>query len=917
MPDWKLEVRSLLAGLKLKPEDEERLVEELADHAEARCEELLARGVSEQDARRIVLSDLSADKLSAELRRLFPPAAPAVAAGSVEKENLLFGIARDLRLAGRQLRLNPLFALVAIVSLALGIGANAAIFQLIDAVILRTLPVPNPQQLANIDLIHFGRVGSSVARQHNFSSAMWEQIGRKQQAFAAAAAWSTEAFTLDDSGEASYAHGLWVSGGFFDMLQVTPEIGRLIAPHDDRPGCGVQGVVLSYGFWQRHFGGRPDIIGSRLSLDRQPFEIIGVSRAGFTGLEVGRSFDVALPLCSEPSLHAQAPWTLSPTTWWLDVMGRLAPGGSLQRASAELASISPGIFAATLPSVYDSTARRDYLRFTMRAAPAATGESPLRQEYEGPLWLLLGISGLVLLIACANLANLMLARASIRRREMALRLSLGASRARLVRQLVIESLLLALLGAAAGTGIALVLSRLLIHAIHSTDPSLFLSLPIDWRILGFAVGLGILSCLLFGVAPAVRASRADPSTVLRAAARGVTEGRERFRVRRGLIVSQMALSLLLVTTALLFVESFQNLMHADVGFQTQQIVVADFDLSALNTPVASRLAVKQTLLERVRAIPGVMGAAEAAIVPLSGNGWNDYIDVPATSVERVLSDFNSVTADYFQTLEIPILAGRTFASTDTISSLPVAIVNQAFAKKFLGPGDPVGRTFGQRQGAGLPDKVYHVVGLVGNTKENDLRERFGALVFVDRDQDAGPDLDATIVLRSAGPPASLLSALRAAAAAVSPAVVLQASVMRDDVVASLGRERLMAALSAFYGALAALLAAVGLYGIMSWMVVRRRSEIGLRVALGASRRGVLTMIAREALTLLAAGVVAGVLLVVAAGRAIATMLYGLKPTSFVVLAAAVAGMTIIAISASLAPARRALAVQPMEVLREE
>jgi putative ABC transport system permease protein len=917
MPDWKREVRSLLTGLKLKPVDEERLAEELADHAEERYEELLERSVPEQDACQIVLSDLSADKLRTELRGLFPPAAPAVAPGSVERESLLFSIARDLRLAGRQLRLNPLFALVAILSLALGIGANAAIFQLIDAVILRTLPVPNPQQLANIDLIHPGRIGSSVSRQHNFSSAMWEKILSKQQAFSAAAAWSTEPFSLDAGGEASYAQGLWVSGGFFDMLQVAPEIGRLIALHDDRPGCGIQGVVLSYGFWQRHFGGRPDIVGSRLSLDRQPFEIIGVTRAGFTGLEVGRSFDVALPLCSEPVVHATASWTTSPTTWWLDVMGRLAPGRSLQRASAELASISPGIFAATLPSVYDAIARRDYLRFTMRAVPAATGESPLRQEYERPLWLLLGISGLVLLIACANLANLMLAKAGARGREMALRLSLGASRARLVRQLVIENLLLALLGAGVGTAVALMLSGLLIHAIRSSDSTLFLSLPIDWRTLAFAAGLGVFSCLLFGVAPAVRASQADPSTILRAAARGVTDGRESFRVRRVLIVSQMALSLLLVTTALLFVESFQNLMHADLGFQTRQIVVADFDLSALNTPVASRLAVKRNLLERVRAIPGVTDAAANAIVPLSGNGWNDYIDVPATSVQRALSNFNSVTADYFQTLEIPVLAGRTFAATDTVSSPPVAIVNQDFAKRFLGPGDPVGKTFGQLEDGGRPDKVYLVVGLVGNTKENDLRKPFGPLIFVDQDQDPRPDLDETIVLRSAGPPASLLSSLRAAAAAVSPAVVLQTSIMRDDIVASLDRERVMAALSAFYGALAALLAAIGLYGIMSWMVIRRRHEIGLRVALGASRRGVLTMIAREALTLLAAGIAAGVLLVFVAGQAIAAMLFGVQPTSILVLGLAVAGMTIVTISATFVPARRALMVQPMEVLREE
>lgn len=917
MPDWKRELRALLTSLNLDPRDEERVVEELAEDAAERYRELIGRGVPEEEVKQIVLNDLNGDQLGTELRPLFRPAPQSIAPGSVETGTLVSGIGRDLRLALRQLRLNPLFALVAIVSLALGVGANTAIFQLIDAVIMRSLPVPDSQQLASVSLIHEGRIGSSVARQHNFSKAIWEQLRQKQAAFSVITAWSTEPFTLGEGGEARYAQGLWVSGSFFNVLQINPALGRLIAPNDDRAGCGIQGVVLSYAFWQRNFGGRTNVIGSRLSLDQQPFEIIGVTPPSFTGLEVGRGFDVALPLCSETAMHPVAPWTNSSTTWWLDAVGRLTPGWTLKRASAELAGISPGIFAATLPPSYDAIARRDYVRFTMRAVPAATGESPLREAYQQPLWLLLGISGLVLLIACANLANLMLARANARQREMALRLSLGASQARLVRQLVVESLLLAVLGAGAGAGAAQILTRSLIHAISSNDPSLFLSLAVDWRIILFTAGLAVLSCLLFGVAPALQASHADPITVLRASGRGLAEGRERILLRRGLIVAQIALSLLLVATALLFVRTFQNLVNVNVGFQTRQIQVADLDLSPLRIPVSGRLAAKRTVLNQVRALPGIRGAAEVAIVPLSGNGWNEFFDVPGTAVQRALCNFNSVTEDYFQTLEIPFLNGRTFNPSDTVTSQSVAIVNQAFAKKYLGAGDPIGKIFRQRQDNGKPDKIYHVIGLVGNTKENDLREALSPLVFVDQDQDPQSDLDETIVIRSANSTASLIDPLKRIAANLSPAIVLQLSVMRDDVLQSLGRERLMAELSCFYGVLAALLAAVGLYGIMAWTVIRRRNEIGVRVALGASRSRVLGMIMREALTLLAVGLAIGTLLVMTASHAMDAMLFGLKPTNPFVLLLAMAGMMLVTIAATLLPAKRAIDVQPMDTLREE
>lgn len=916
-PDWKNILRAELAALRLDPGREEAVAEELAQDAAQRYDDLLSRGLALDEAERRVREELSGDRLRPELRRVFRPATAQPAPGAIENTGWWRGWGRDLRMAARVLRMNPLFTTVAVVSLALGIGANTAIFQLIDAVVLRTLPVSNPQQLANVDLVHKGRIGSTVGRQQELSFAMWEQLRQKQQAFSNLAAWSTETFQQGDGGEARPANGMYVSGEFFTVLGMQATLGRLIGVSDDQTGCGAQAAVLSYAFWQRDYGGQAAVLGQRIVLDRQMFTIVGVTPSTFTGLEVGRNFDVAVPLCAEGTLHTTPAWDQQPTTWWLDALGRLKPGETLTQATANLQAISPGIFAATLPPSYDAIERRDYLRFTLRAQPAATGVSELRREYQQPLWMLLGISALVLLIACANLANLMLARAGARQREMAVRLSLGASRARLVRQLLVEALLVAFLGAAAGAALAEGLSRALIAGIGTAGDPVFLSLAIDWRVLGFTAIVALGTCLLFGVAPALRAASADPGMALRSGGRGMTPGRERFLVRRGLIVTQVALSLLLVTTALLFVETFRNLMQVNPGFDPRQVTVASFDFSALHLTQERSVPFEEELLRRVQTTPGVVDAAEAAVVPLSGNGWDEFVDVPDSGVRRKLSNYDPVTADYFQTLRIPMIAGRSFISSDTAHSPLVAVVNEAFAKAFLGPGNPVGMEFGIQQDAGRPDKIYRVIGLVGDTKYYDLREEMTPIIYGDVDQQPHMDLGAILLIRSSEPLATLTQSLKRTAAEISPSIVTTSWGMRPSILDGLGREKLMATLSGFYGALAAVLAMVGLYGILSWMVVRRRGEIGVRMALGSTRRGIVALMVREALALLAVGLAAGMLLVLAAGRALAAMLYGLKATNPEVLLLAIAGMAAMTLLASWLPAERAATVDPMETLREE
>jgi putative ABC transport system permease protein len=917
MPDWSKEIRAAIARLNMDPAREAELVEELAQHLTDRYDELRSNGDDDTEACRLLKAELNDGKLVAELRPLLSTSPKTAAPGLDRRERLFAGLGNDLRQAVRLLRLNPGFAALAILSLALGIGANTAIFELIDAVVMRTLPVPSPQQLADIQEIHGGRIGSTVARQKEFSFAIWDQLRQQQKSFSGIAAWSTERFDLGQGGEARYAEGMWVSGSFFQVLQVQPMLGRLIVQSDDYRGCGIRGAVISNAFWQREFGGRGNVIGSKLSLDGHPFEIVGVTPPSFFGLEVGRNFDVALPLCTEPAIHREGAWTADSTTWWLAAIGRLNQGWTFKRASAQLASIAPGIYSATLPAEYDAAARQDYLRFSLKAEPAATGASPLRKQYADPLWMLLSISGLVLLIACANLANLMLARAGARQREMALRLTLGASRLRLIRQLLAESLLLALSGATIGIALAQVLGRLLTAYIGSVTDPLFLPLYPDLRVLSFTFGVALLTCVLFGVAPAVQAAGADPVTVMKAGGRGLTPGRQRFLLRRGLIVSQVALSLVLLVAALLFVQTFRNLLALDAGFRQENVLVADFDFSPLNVPAANRLEYKRELLEKVKNMPGVISASETSIVPLSGDGWNEYIDIPSASISRKLVYFDAASAGYFQTLQTPMLAGRDFTENDAPASPPVAIVNQQFARSFLGQANPLGMTFGVKQPGGKPDKLYRIVGLVGNTKYRDLREDLIPIIFVAEYQIADPGTDSTFLIRSNEAASALIASLKDATARSSPAIVLNFSVLRTSILERLTRERLMATLSGFYGILATVLAIVGIYGIISYMVVRRRNEIGVRIALGADKVNILGMILGEALVLLVIGLVAGTGLAAAAGNAARAMLFGLEPFDPLTLALAAGSLTIIAVAASTIPAVRAVAVDPMQVLREE
>ncbi|HWC19735.1 MAG TPA: ABC transporter permease, partial [Terriglobales bacterium] len=667
----------------------------------------------------------------------------------------------------------------------------------------------------------------------------------------------------------------------------------------------------------------PGVIGRKLNLDSHPVEIVGVAPASFYGLVVGRRFDVAVPICGQGAINGSAidgdrSVLDVPYVWWLTVMGRLQPGWTVEKAAAQLNSVASSLFHDTLPAGWAGDRARQYLDFRFKILSAGNGVSSLREAYSAPLWLLLGIAGLVLLIACANLANLMLARASAREREIAVRLAVGASRARIIRQLLTESALIAVFGSILGFGLAQWVSRSLVFLISGEQNHLILDLKPDWPVLAFTAAVAISTCILFGLAPAFRATRVSPQTAMKAGSRAMTGSHESFGLRHGLVVSQVAMSLALLFGALLFTRTFRNLLVIDAGFQQTGILVTQLDFSQLNVPMENRAQYRRQIVERIRSLPGVDAATEVAVMPISGNGIGNDVWVHGTAESKKKEcRFNFVGPGYFRTLGTSLLAGRDFSDSDTASSPKVAIVNEAFAKQFELPPNPVGTTFRREATSREPETDFQIVGLVQDTKYFDLREDFHAIAYAPFEQGNLRSADTQIAVRSTAAFGDLTAAIKRAMAEISPSVVISFRNFHSMVGESLLQERLMATLSTFFGLLAGILATVGLYGVISYLVVRRTSEIGIRIALGADRAGILAMILREAGTLVGIGIAAGVALSLIGARTAKTLLYGMKSYDPATMAVAIALLGIVSIAASALPARRASNLDPMVALREE
>ena len=878
----RLRLRSLLFGAAADRE----LDEELQFHVDRQIEVHIARGLAPEDARRLALGAIGgAEQRKEEMRD---------ARGVAVIENLL----RDVRLAIRQLRKQPGFTVTALASLALGIGANTAIFQLLNALSLRTLPVRAPHELVEVRLTGDGRDGRHNGRNRQVSLPQYQELARRQQAFSSFMAFGDTRFNLAPQGEVRYVDGLWVSGTFFGTLEVQPLLGRLIAPADDHANCGASVAVISYALWQSEFGGRPDVVGRLISSGPARIPIIGVTPPEFFGVEVGRQFGVARPICASGFGRNDH--------WWLAAIGRLKPGWSAAQAEAHLAQVLPSIQRATMPE-YRPDLADEYLKMAADVVDASAGVSPLRRSYQRPLWILMAISALVLLIAAVNLANLLLARATARAPEFAIRLAIGGSAGRVLQQTLTESLVLALLGGAAALGVALAVSQSIPPLISTTVDRIHLDLSMDWRVFGFTAMVGVAAAMIFGAAPAVRATRASMVRGTRGAA---SDG---LSIRRALVALQIAVTLVLLFGGMLFLRTFQNLATQDTGVGEREVVIATVFFGAESYPVERRDAAFAVLDDRISTLPGMINAAIAYTTPMGGSIWDT--DIISDSRVTGPSNGNRVSPGYFAALGTPIVAGRDFDGGDRRGSEIVAIVNQSFATTFFG-GPAVGRRFTIPSDRGDGGVEYRVVGVVADQKYDDMRAANPRIFFVPIAQQAETSLTRRYVIRSTQPPTQAVAGIAAAVEAFDPSAAVRYALLDVQIEESMLQERLMARLSAIFGGVALLLAIVGLYGVVSYAVATRRGEIGVRVALGATRTRIMQLVLGDVGRMLAAGVGAGILLAMLAGRGIGALLYGLEPDDPVTLAGAVLLLIVTGFVAAVWPARRAASVDPASTLRE-
>jgi len=861
------------------------LEDEMRFHLEMKAQQNRSEGMSAEEAR------YAARRRFGNVTLLRERSREAWGWGAAER------FAKDVKLAARTLRKNPGFTAVAVLSLALGIGANTAVFSLINALILRTLPVHEPGRLVLLSTLN------PNGQKELLSVAIFEEIQRRQQVFSGLFGWRANAMAnLEANGVAYAGCRDDATGEYFAALAVKPLLGRLFTPEDAAAGPPTV-AVLDYRGWRRRFNGDPAIVGKFMRLEGKPLTIIGVTPESFGGLVADVACDVTLPVGFSDNMRRSE-------ALWMNVAGRLKDGVSLEQTRAHLEVVWPAVQAAALPQGRQGSARQEFLARRLVVDSAATGISYLRERFTRPLAVLMGVVALILLIACVNLASLMLARAAGRQREMAVRAALGATRWRLVRQQLAESLLLAAAGAALGFLLAEWGTRFVARMIWTGHVPLRMDPAPDARVLAFTAGIAIVTAVLFGMAPAWRATRTDPGTALQRSARmsGSTG-----RFGKALVAVQVALSLVLLIGATLFLRTIHNLRTVDAGFRRDGILLVNLFPRAGGHEGLNRPVYYHELADKVAALPGVQSVSYSsmALVPYE---LKESVE-PTSGTEAPVNAMVAVLAPRFlETLGMRLLAGRDFTWRDDANARRVALVSQSLARRLF----PSGGAVGQRIRVGMARQLQEIeiIGVVNSASLWILRSREPMAVYTPLGQVSG-GIHPRMVIRTAVDPASVAAPVRRTVEALGREYPLRMETLRDSEDGALIEERLIGILTSFFGGLALMLACVGLYGLMSYSVNSRTGEMGIRMALGAGPRTVLHLIIREAVTLVLAGILIGLPVAFAASRLVSRLLFGLSPTDPLSMVASVTVLTAVALLAGYLPARRAARTDPMEALRCE
>jgi predicted permease len=832
--------------------------------------------------------------------------------------NSVDSIRQDLKFGIRQLRLNPGFTLAAILSLALGIGANTAIFTLFDQIVLRLLPVRNPRELVQLR-VEGGRFGSNSGDGvHTFSHPIYLALRDRNTVFSGLTGQRVEGASLVGDDRSEMIRVGLVAGNFFNVLGVQPHLGRLLTPDDDKARLGHPVAVLQYDFWQKRFAGAREIVGSTIRLNGSSFTVIGVSAPGFEGTDVGLQTQVWTPVMMKPVITPTWDALDDERNSWFYLFGRLKPGVSVEEAQASMRVLYrqrqeeelQGQFFQRFPEN-----RERFLRQSFSLIPASRGQSNLRSTFERPLIVLQWLVGFVLLIACANVANLLLARGAARSREIAIRGALGAGRGRLIRQLFIESFLLALAGGTAGLLLSSLMTRGLVRILPYDPANLSLSTSPDLRILLFTTGVTLATALFFGLVPALQGSRTPPGTVLKEEAGSIAGGH--VLLRKLFVALQVGLSCMLLIGAGLFARTFQNLRNVDLGFNAENVIIFGVRPATVYED-ARKIQTYRSLVEGLATVPGVKAVGANRQMLLTGGRWDSSITIPGVEAKdgrEPWSFFNAITPGYFEAIGVPVKAGRDLRWSDWGGSKKLCLINETLVKEYLGGANAVGRLMAQGT-RNTPDT--EIIGVFGDARYEDVRGPIPRQTFVAMDSTIRNISGVNIFARVQGDPRVVMSQLREQARRIdSNLIVSDMRTLDDQLNRRLSNERLLSFLSVGFALLASLLAVIGLHGVLSFVVARRTREIGIRIALGANKGRVIRLIMVGMLPVILLGIVSGVIAGLLCGRFVESQLYGVKAADPIVLAISVVILCAASMLASFIPAWRASRIDPMVSLRHD